>query len=320
MLRLILLLVAGLASPSVAATRPPITAIAFAPKGQSLVAVSQSGLHIFAWPELKLTRTIKLSIPNLHAVAFSPDEKLLAVGGGSPAEEGLVSLVSWPEGELVATLDGHHDDSVRSVAWVGPSRLISASIDRTIILWDLKTREAISTLTGHSRRVNAVCLLPESQMFISTGVDRSVRVWDLKSRTLVRSLNQHTGDVQTLSLRPSPGGLPMIASGASDRTIRFWQPTIGRMVRYIRLQSEPLSMAWLPDGRRLAAACSDGHLRLVDADELKLLGDLPAIDGWAYAIQVHPSDGSIAVAGSNGQIRRIERQALPESQSSNPST
>ena len=33
---------------------------------------------------------------------------------------------------------------------------------------------------------------------------------------------------------------------------------------------------------------------------------LPAIDGWAYAIAMHPKERSVAVGGTNGQIRRIK--------------
>ena len=98
----------------------------------------------------------------------------------------------------------------------------------------------------------------------------------------------------------------MVASAARDKTIRFWQPTIGRMVRYIRLDSEPLNIAWTNNGDRILATCADGHLRVIDPIELTITQDLQATDGWAYAIAVHPHDESVAIGGINGQIRRID--------------
>ena len=98
----------------------------------------------------------------------------------------------------------------------------------------------------------------------------------------------------------------MVASAARDKTIRFWQPTIGRMVRYIRLDSEPLNIAWTSDGDRILATCVDGRLRVINPIEVTVTNDLPAIDGWAYAIAVHPNHHSAAIGGINGQIRRIE--------------
>jgi len=97
----------------------------------------------------------------------------------------------------------------------------------------------------------------------------------------------------------------MVASAAGDRTIRFWQPTIGRMVRYVRLESAPLEIAWLNDESHIAAACIDGRVRIIDADTVEVRMDLPALDAWAYALAVHPTDGSLALGGPDGQVRRV---------------
>ena len=294
-------------APPASSTEPPITAVAFA-NGKSVVAVSQSGLHVFSWPELKRQRTIETSAPNLHCVAFSPNGKYLAVGGGYPSEKGIVEVFSWPSGFSETTLHVHYD-SVRSVTWPNDAKLLTASIDREIKLWDLESKDkALLTYKGHSRSVDAVCLLKEGKTLVSAGVDQSVRVWDLESAELVRSLNQHTGVVHALALRPAEDGLPMVASAAGDRTIRFWQPTIGRMVRYVRLEAEPLNIAWVNDGSAIVAACVDGRVRVIDPEDVKVREILPAIDGWAYAIAVHPTDGSVAVGGANGQIQRIVLQ------------
>jgi len=292
-------------SLSVVANEPPITALAFTPEAKQVVAVSQSGIHVYSWPELDHKRAIRTSALNLHCLAFSPNEKYLAVGGGAPSEEGVVEVFSWPEGEPVTRFDSHKD-SVRSVVWQDDVKLLSGSIDRDIKLWHLKKEtNAVSTLKGHSRSVDAICLIENGRTLVSSGADQSLRVWDLESGTLIRSMNQHTKPVNALRLRPIKGGLPMVASAARDRTIRFWQPTIGRMVRYIRLDSEPLNIAWLKDGSRILASCKDGHLRVIDPVQVVVTQDLSSIDGWAYSIAVHPTDGSVVVGGTNGQVRRV---------------
>jgi hypothetical protein len=78
--------------------------------------------------------------------------------------------------------------------------------------------------------------------------------------------------------------------------------------RFLR-KSTRQAQLWLSDGSGIVASCVDGRIRVIDADEVKVTQDLPAIDGWAYVIAMHPEDHSIAVGGTNGQIRRIE---LPE--------
>ena len=139
----------------------------------------------------------------------------------------------------------------------------------------MKTKSNVQNLTGHSRSVDTTCLLENGKTLVSSGSDQSLRVWDLETGKLIRSLNQHTKPVHALAAKPAAGSLPMVASASGDRTIRFWQPTIGRMVRF------------------------------VDPVEVKVTKVLPAIDGWAYAIAVNSIDSGVAVGGSNGQIQKF---------------
>lgn len=299
----------------IVAAEPPTTDVAFPPNGKFVIAASQSGLQIRNWPSLKKLRTIECSAANIHCLAFSPDGKYLAVGGGNPSEDGSVEVFSWPAGELVSTFVDH-TDSVRAIAWLSEKQLASTGFDRSIKIRGTaldgstlsptqQDRGSLRTLNGHSRSVAALCFLSGQKILVSAGDDQSLRVWDLQKGVLIRSLNQHTKVVHDLALRPSDGGLPMIASASGDRTIRFWQPTIGRMVRYVRLESEPLCIAWL-DSDHVVAGCVDGQVRVVDANNVTVAATQAAIDGWAYAIAVNAVDGTVAAAGTAGQIRRVD--------------
>ncbi|MDE0685810.1 MAG: hypothetical protein OXI63_23010 [Candidatus Poribacteria bacterium] len=283
---------------------PPITSLAFSPDGKSVVACSQAGLHVYDFPTLSLQRTIEVSAHNIHDLAFSPNEDQLAVGGGNPAIKGIIEIFSWPEGKSLRILSEHRD-SVTAVAWRDASSLASASLDRRIIIWDLPTGTAIEQLEGHSKGVSSLCFLSDKDILVSTGIDQSVRVWDLISGELIRSMNNHTLPVHDLALRPSDVGLPVIVSAGDDRTVRFWQPTIGRMVKFARLEEAPLDTAWLNDGSKVVAVCTDGAVRFVDPNSVEVTGEIHALNGWAYALAVHPKDDSVVVGGQNAQIRRI---------------
>ena len=276
--------------------------MAFSPDGKSLVSCSQKGLQVFSWPELQVQKTVEVSFANLHCVVFSPDGNQLAVGGGNPSEYGAVEILSWPECKSHIKLS-NHDDSVVSVVWRGNKNLVSASLDRSMTQWDLKAAAAQVSYRGHSRGVSTVCLLDDDTM-VTAGHDQSVRVWNVASGELIRSLNQHTKPVNSMAAWPVSAGKPLVATAAGDRTIRFWQPTIGRMMRYVRLESEPLDIAWISESQ-IVASCVDGQARMVDTENVEVLQTIPVIKGWAYAVAAHPNDGTIAVAGSNGQLHRV---------------
>ena len=86
------------------------------------------------------------------------------------------------------------------------------------------------------------------------------------------------------------------------------------MVRFARLNCQPLAIAWLNDGSAMAAACDDGRVRLIDPNTVQIVQELDGIAGWAYAIAVHPHDNSLLVGGSDGQLKRLtpSLDALPQ--------
>jgi len=85
----------------------------------------------------------------------------------------------------------------------------------------------------------------------------------------------------------------------------LWQPTIGRMVRFVRLPAVPLDVKWSLDGRWIVASCDDGHVRVIDPDSVTIVRDVAALAGWAYCLTVHPTKYEIAVGGARGELKRL---------------
>lgn len=292
-------------SATAVAVQPPITSIAFAPDGKSVCTCSQAGVTVRSWPALNIKSTIRCSVANLHHIAFSADGKRLAVAGGAPADNGTVEIFSWPDGKLDTVLEWH-SDSVMQVTWLDDTRLATCSLDHDIAIWELGKQQPVGKLKGHSRGVTAICFLPAQNTLVSAGIDQSLRAWDTGNGELIHSLNIHTLPVRDLAIRPNQDvPLPMIASASEDRSLRLWQPTIGRMVRFARLSSKPLDIAWTNRGDFVLASCEDGSVHVVDPETVAVTKTLPAIDGWAYSIAVHPADHSVLVGGSKGQMKRI---------------
>lgn len=101
---------------------------------------------------------------DVDSVAFSPDGRGLASGGG-----GRACLWDVRTGELQETLAGHLG-SVSTVAFSPDGfMLASGSSDRTIRLWDVLTGELLQTLAGHTAAIPSVAFSPDGQTLASCG-------------------------------------------------------------------------------------------------------------------------------------------------------
>lgn len=288
------------------AVAPPVTALTFSPDHKYVVAGSQIGLRVFNWPKLDPHDLIRPDMEHIHDVAFSPDGSMLAIVGGRPSEYGELVILDWPQRKQRAHSVGH-DDVVQGVTWTSNSSLTTAAADTKVIRWTLagpELREA-ALYDGHSRRVRAIVHLARPKLLVSAGVDQSLRVWKENSNQLARVLDQHRDVVHDLAARPGDHGLPQIASCGRDLTVRLWQPTIGRMMRFSKLAEEPLSLAWSPSGNLLAAACTDGTVRFIDPNSTKILGSKKIVDGWINELVAAPNEGTFVAGLPRGQLLRV---------------
>jgi WD40 repeat protein len=291
------------AAPVALAADPPVTALAFTPDGKSVLVGSQAGVQVRSWPELKPLRSLPTELSHVHDLAFSPDGRMLALAGGSPAENGTIELLEWPDAKLRHRVR-LHKDVVHAVAWASDSAtLVTASADQTVRRMNAESAKASAVFEGHSRGVLAAVLLPGDKQLVTAGGDESLRVWAVSTGEIERILSNHTRSVTGLAVRPG-GDPPMLVSISDDRTVRIWQPTLGRMVRFARLPSEPRAVAWTTDGASIVVACKDGALRVIDPETVEVRQTIPAIDGVAYPLAVAP-DGSVLVGGRDGQLRRV---------------
>ncbi|MGB7324482.1 MAG: WD40 repeat domain-containing protein [Rubripirellula sp.] len=312
----IVLLAAGhrsVAQPPDRKRAAPITALAMAPSGDMIVAGSQSGLSIRNWPSLTMVESHEFELGQILSLRFSPDGTRLLIAGGKPSEVGQWKIATWPDLAIVASSDQHHD-VIHSAIWISDDRFVTGAADNEVIQWQWQlhadTRNLASIercLTGHSRRVLAVDSIDNGRLLVSAGVDQSLRVWsdDADSVTPLRVMDNHTGIVRDLAGRPGDHPVAYLASASADKTVRIWQPSIGRLVRFARLPVEPLCIAWSSDGNQIGVGCIDGKLRIINANSVTVEQTLPAINGWAYCI-LAAQDGSYIVGGTDEKLARIK--------------
>ncbi len=229
-----------------------------------------------------------------------------------PASAAAAQQPAPPIGTLLHTL-ANHTGSVTAAAWspIG-QRLVSASDDGIVRLWDGVSGQPQGTLKGHSERVNAVAWSPNGTRLASASDDGTARLWDATTAQPLATLRGHSGAVYIVAWSPDGACL---ASASWDKTVRLCDGLTGQPLTILTGHtSDVRAVAWSPDGRRLASASEDRTIRLWDATTGQLLTSPRNHPGFIYAVAWSPDGRCLASAcedrvrlwdGGTGQLQTI---------------
>lgn len=108
-----------------------------------------------------------------------------------------LKLQGLSEYSLLMTLDGH--TAAVNAIQILDGQIISASGDRNIIIWDLKTGLCVKTVYGHQKGI--ACVQFDGRRIISGSSDVTVRIFDAVTAAEVACLKGHTELVRTVQAR-----------------------------------------------------------------------------------------------------------------------
>jgi len=121
----------------------------------------------------------------------------------------------------MVTLAGHRE-SIHGSCWTDTSEVITASFDRSIIIWDLELAGQKNTLTG-AKAFTALAYSQLNRTLISGSTDRHVRLWDPRSKegAMVKStFSSHTGWV--VGVDWSKTNEYAFISASYDNLLKMW--------------------------------------------------------------------------------------------------
>lgn len=164
-----------------------VLSLTFSPDGKQLASGGYDGtVRLWDLASNKLVISIPArppappntppSPPNVvWALAYSPDGKLLALGGS----DGPIHLVNPADGKIVRSMPGHTSTVTALAFHPSGTVLVSGSKDRTVKLWNPTNGQAIKSLDGHLAWVQGLVFMAQGTRVASVSADNTVRLWDL---------------------------------------------------------------------------------------------------------------------------------------------
>ena len=260
-------------------------------------------------------------LQSINCLDFSEDNLLVAAGMSQSyirvwALDGQ-ALPSAIEGEKPSAsrrLIGH-SDAVYAVSFspaiassdpLAPStkstHLLSASGDKTVMLWSLETWTCLVVYKGHDSPVWDVTWGPFGHFFVTGSMDRTARLYRTDHIEDLRLFVGHDKDVDTLCFHVN--GL-YVFTGSCDKTVRMFTVTNGYPVRMFTGHTGNItSMACSPNGKLLASADDAGIIILWDLGPGKMKKRMRGHGkGGIWSLSWSVESTVLASGGMDGTVR-----------------
>ena len=181
-------------------------------------------------------------------------------------------LIDASTGEELRTFSGQKYLVTSAAFSPDGKRIVSSSLDRTIMIWDVETGKALLTIKDKCPSLESASFSPDGKYILSIFSTNATtfKLWDAVSGEEIMTFEGHTNDVVSAAF--SPDG-KHIVSASKDMSLRIWDiPTIEEFV----IQDDVTSAAVSHNGELIAYVSTDSTIHIINTTTLSEIQKIQA--------------------------------------------
>jgi WD40 repeat protein len=241
----------------------------------------------------KIKNTLRNAPVSVTTVAFSPDGRRIAAGGG----DGDVILWDVATGMQLRTISAHQIRGLAAGQSGGTTNSIPAVRAQAVI--SAPQNASRGTRNGASREIVSLTFSPNGSQIVTSSRDGLLAVWDTDTGAQLHAETGTPGAWRSVTV--SPDGQTLAVSGGQSPVLwdlRSWQSHT--------LQAEhvpaAVSAAFAPDGKTVAVGMANGAADLWDTQTGQLARTVQAHEARVRYTAFSP-DGNQLITADDKQMR-----------------
>ncbi len=288
------------------------TALTFTADGTIVASAHGTTLRVWDIRTGDTLATLEKHPDSINALAFSPDNMILATGSG----DWKIRLWDVATGDFLAMFLGS-PSAVNALAF-SPDGQLLASAGSTLRLWDTTTGDTRFAGTDDLGSITLLEFSPDGKTLVSGGGwDTSAHLWDVPTGKRRATLSGHTRDISDVAF--SPDG-KIVATAGKDDAVRVWHVNTGALLTRLPPETPSLSVpghsqigkmqdvytvAFSRDGQTLRCGSRNGTIHVWDIDAAKPLSTLALTEHFEWIQTLaFPGDGArLASSGWEAKVR-----------------
>eukprot|EP00300_Choanocystis_sp_HF-7_P038758 c5606_g1_i1.p1 GENE.c5606_g1_i1~~c5606_g1_i1.p1 ORF type:complete len:596 (+),score=-21.25 c5606_g1_i1:1-1788(+) len=291
---------------------PAQTTVAkYSPSGFYIASADEQG-NVRIWDTVNAEHILKFECKPISGVisdlCWSGDSQRVAVCG--EGREKFAAVFDYAAGNTVGEIVGHTKGcSSIDFKQQRPFRIVTGSIDQTVIQYDGPPYKYARTHVDHERFVNCVRFSPDGERYISVGSDGKGFIYDGKTgdkKAQLDAADGHKSGIWTVCWSPDN---KKVMTGSADKTVKIWDVETLKCIQTFNVDANATNdhqiLGSLWQGQYMLATGLNGYIYYLDSNNPdKPMRVLKGHNKFITALAYDQTDKNFYTGSYDGIIHR----------------